>query len=30
MISTDNKTPEEVCEEIITAFEQYKKAHKSA
>ena len=30
MISTDSKTPEEVCEEIITAFEQYQKTHKSA
>jgi hypothetical protein len=30
MISTDNKTPEEVCEEIITAFEKYQKTRKSA
>lgn len=29
-ISTDNKTPVEVCDDIITAFEQYKKSYKNA
>ena len=30
MISTDNKTPAEVCDDIITAFEEYQKSHKNA
>jgi cytidylate kinase len=29
-ISTDNKTPVEVCDDIITAFEEYKKSYKNA
>ena len=30
MISTDNKTPAEVCDDIIAAFEEYQKSHKNA
>ena len=29
-ISTDNKTPAEVCDGIIVAFEKYQKSHKNA
>jgi hypothetical protein len=29
-VSSDNKTPEEVCDEITTAFEEFKKVHKNA
>jgi hypothetical protein len=29
MISTDNKTPEEVCDEIINAFKKHQEMHKS-
>lgn len=29
-VSSDNKTPEEVCDEIIAAFEEFKKVHKNA
>ena len=30
MISTDNKTPAEVCDDIIAAFDEYQKSHKNA
>jgi hypothetical protein len=29
-VSSDNKTPEEVCDEIIAAFEEFEKVHKNA
>ena len=29
VIKTDNKTPQEVCDEIIAAFENYQKSHKN-